>query len=171
MTNPELHDEAMQSVAGGRAPCVTETSITTVFADVGRPSTITQTGRPVSRYASSKAYSREYVEDCFAPRTTQMPAACLPQQNGMTRTGSDLQMFEKSSSGFEDEKGLYARRFLRARNVLKEGSFSGSFVSPRAVMVVAFGTVTTIGVRSSGIAPLRRLCGTRTSHEEIFRTP
>ncbi len=29
----------------------------------------------------------------------------------------------------------------------------------------------TIGGRSSGIAPLRRLCGTRTSHEEIFRTP
>ena len=36
--------------------------------------------------------------------------------------------------------------FLRAWKVLKEGSFSGFFVSPRAVMVVAFGTVTGKGM-------------------------
>jgi hypothetical protein len=35
-----------------------------------------------------EAYSLEYVEDFFAPRTTQMPADRLPQQNGMTRTDS-----------------------------------------------------------------------------------
>ena len=37
-------------------------------------------------------------------------------------------------------------------------------------MVVTFGAVTMIGERSSDIVILRRLCGTRTSHEEIFRT-
>ncbi len=35
-----------------------------------------------------EAYSLEYVEDFFGPRTTQMPAARLPQQNGITRTDS-----------------------------------------------------------------------------------
>jgi len=35
-----------------------------------------------------EAYSLEYVEDFFESRTTQMPAARLPQQNGMTRTDS-----------------------------------------------------------------------------------
>lgn len=36
--------------------------------------------------------------------------------------------------------------FLRARKVLKEGSFSGLFVSSRAAMVVAFGTMTGKGI-------------------------
>jgi hypothetical protein len=31
---------------------------------------------------------REYVEDCFGPRTTQMAADRLPQLNGITRTDS-----------------------------------------------------------------------------------
>jgi hypothetical protein len=35
-----------------------------------------------------EAYSLEYVEAFFVPRTTQMPADRLPQQNGITRTGS-----------------------------------------------------------------------------------
>jgi hypothetical protein len=35
-----------------------------------------------------EAYSLEYVEDFFWPRTTQMPADRLPQWNGITRTGS-----------------------------------------------------------------------------------
>jgi hypothetical protein len=29
----------------------------------------------------------EYVEDFYGPRTTQMPADHLPQQNGITQTG------------------------------------------------------------------------------------
>lgn len=33
-----------------------------------------------------EAYSLDYVEDVFWPSTTQMPAARVPQQNGMTRT-------------------------------------------------------------------------------------
>jgi hypothetical protein len=32
-----------------------------------------------------QAYSLEYVEDFFEPRTTQMPADRLRQQNGITR--------------------------------------------------------------------------------------
>ena len=36
--------------------------------------------------------------------------------------------------------------FLRARKVLKEGSFSGLLVSSKAAMVVAFGTVTGKGM-------------------------
>jgi hypothetical protein len=43
--------------------------------------------RPQAR-KKPEAYSLEYVEDVFGPRTTQMPADRLPQQNGMTRTGS-----------------------------------------------------------------------------------
>jgi hypothetical protein len=35
-----------------------------------------------------EAYSLEYVEDVFGPRTTQMSADRLPQQNGITRTGT-----------------------------------------------------------------------------------
>jgi hypothetical protein len=35
-----------------------------------------------------EAYSLEYVEDVFGPRTTQMPANRLPQQNGITRADS-----------------------------------------------------------------------------------
>jgi hypothetical protein len=35
-----------------------------------------------------EAYSLEYVEAFFVPRTTQMPADRLPQQKGITRTGS-----------------------------------------------------------------------------------
>ena len=31
----------------------------------------------------------EYVEDFYGPRTTQMPADHLPQQNGITQTGSE----------------------------------------------------------------------------------
>jgi hypothetical protein len=38
-----------------------------------------------------EAYSLEYVEDFFGPRTTQMPADRLPQQNGITRTDSYMQ--------------------------------------------------------------------------------
>jgi hypothetical protein len=30
----------------------------------------------------------EYVEDFYGPRTTQMSADHLPQQNGITQTGS-----------------------------------------------------------------------------------
>jgi len=33
-----------------------------------------------------EAYSLKYVEDFFGPRTTQMAADYLPQENGMTRT-------------------------------------------------------------------------------------
>jgi hypothetical protein len=40
------------------------------------------------RLEKPEAYSLKYVEDFFEPRTTQMPADRLPQQNGMTRTGS-----------------------------------------------------------------------------------
>ena len=39
-----------------------------------------------------EAYSLEYVEDCFGPRTTQMPADHLPQQNGITQTGSEAEV-------------------------------------------------------------------------------
>ena len=35
-----------------------------------------------------RAYSLEYVEDFFEPRTTQMLADHLSQQNGITRTDS-----------------------------------------------------------------------------------
>ena len=35
-----------------------------------------------------EAYSLEYVEDFFGPRTTQILADRLPQQNGITRTDS-----------------------------------------------------------------------------------
>ena len=35
-----------------------------------------------------EAYSLEYVEDFFEPRTTQMLADRSPQQNGIARTGS-----------------------------------------------------------------------------------
>ena len=37
-----------------------------------------------------EAYSLEYVEDCFGPTTTRMPADRFPQQNGFTRTDSWL---------------------------------------------------------------------------------
>lgn len=70
-----------------------------------------------------EAYSLEYVEDCFAPRTTQMPAARLPQQNGMTRTDSELQVFEKPSSGLEDEQGLHARMVSEGAEGLKGREF------------------------------------------------
>ena len=34
----------------------------------------------------------EYVEDFYGPRTTQMPADHLPQQNGITQTGSEAEV-------------------------------------------------------------------------------
>jgi hypothetical protein len=40
--------------------------------------------RPQAR-KKPQAYSLEYVEDFFEPRTTQMPADRLRQQNGITR--------------------------------------------------------------------------------------
>ena len=43
--------------------------------------------RPQAR-KKPEAYSLEYVEDFFEPRTTQMFADHLSQQNGITRTDS-----------------------------------------------------------------------------------
>ena len=34
----------------------------------------------------------EYVEDFYGPRTTRMPADHLPQQNGITQTGSEAEV-------------------------------------------------------------------------------
>ena len=34
----------------------------------------------------------EYIEDFYGPRTTQMPADHLPQQNGITQTGSEAEV-------------------------------------------------------------------------------
>ena len=34
----------------------------------------------------------EYVEDFYGPRTTQMSADHLPQQNGITQTGSEAEV-------------------------------------------------------------------------------
>ena len=52
-----------------------------------------------------------------------MPAARLPQQNGMTRTDSYLQVFEKPRSGLEDEQGLYARMVSEGAEGLKGREF------------------------------------------------
>ena len=41
-----------------------------------------------ARLEKPKAYSLEYVEGFFVPRTTQMPADRLPQQDGIIRTDS-----------------------------------------------------------------------------------
>jgi hypothetical protein len=40
------------------------------------------------RLEKLEASSLEYVEDFLGPRTTQMSADRLPQQNGITRTAS-----------------------------------------------------------------------------------
>ena len=52
-----------------------------------------------------------------------MPAARLPQQNGMTRTDSYLQVFEKLSSGLKDEQGSYARMVSEGAEGLKGREF------------------------------------------------
>jgi hypothetical protein len=38
--------------------------------------------------AKTRFFPLEYGEDFFEPRTTQMPADRLPQENGRTRTDS-----------------------------------------------------------------------------------
>ncbi len=57
-----------------------------------------------------EAYSLEYGEDFFGPRTTQMPADRLPQQNGMTRTDSSPREFQKGSARSSPEGSLREAR-------------------------------------------------------------
>jgi hypothetical protein len=45
----------------------------------------------------------EYVEDFSGPRTTQMPADHLPQQNGITQTGSYDELGTKGGQGSTGE--------------------------------------------------------------------
>ena len=59
---------------------------------------------------------------------------------------ASLRSLRKREVGLRISKVYRPVWFLRARNVLKEGSFSGLFVSSRAAMVVAFGTVTGKGM-------------------------
>ena len=69
---------------------------------------------------NQKAYSLEYSEDFFRPRTTQLPTVPSPQQNVMTWIGSEETRSERRLKRNADAHLKFVRHHTLAQRLAQE---------------------------------------------------